>query len=72
MSKKKKDEVIDNSGNSGHPERDQFPEGKIGSGYMSTIAGQPHLEDTAEIVSEDGTREIKDEPSSRSRNSNEV
>lgn len=32
----------------GHPQRDQFTEGKIGSGYMSTIEGQPHLEDFVE------------------------
>lgn len=28
-----------------HPQNDQFREGKIGSGFMSTIEGQPHLED---------------------------
>lgn len=32
----------------GHPEEDQFIEGKIGSGYMSTIQGQPDLEDFVE------------------------
>ena len=72
MSEKKKNEMVDNSGNSGHPKRDQFREGKIGSGYMSTLAGQPHLEQSADMVSEDGSREIKDELESRSHNSNEV
>ncbi len=36
--KKKKNNRI----KAGHPEDDQFVEGKIGSGYMSTIKGQPH------------------------------
>ncbi|WP_028308279.1 hypothetical protein [Desulfitibacter alkalitolerans] len=31
-----------------HPQDDQFIEGKIGSGYMSTIEGQPHLQDFVE------------------------
>ncbi|KUO49021.1 MAG: hypothetical protein APF76_10345 [Desulfitibacter sp. BRH_c19] len=31
-----------------HPQSDQFREGKIGSGFMSTIEGQPHLEDFVE------------------------
>ncbi|WP_227765272.1 hypothetical protein [Zhaonella formicivorans] len=72
MSPRQKNEKIDASGNSGHPERDQFIEGKIGSGYMSTIEGQPHLEQYADIVSQDGSKEIQDEPASRSRNSNQV
>lgn len=37
-----------------HPQGDQFIEGKIGSGYMSTIEGQPYLEDFVE-----DTKEIK-------------
>jgi hypothetical protein len=36
MGKKKKKKKA------GHPENDRFVEGKIGSGYMSTIEGQPH------------------------------
>ena len=56
----------------GHPEEDQFIEGKIGSGYMSTIEGQPHLEQFADIISRDGKKEIKDEPSAKSRNSNQI
>ncbi|MGI6553388.1 MAG: hypothetical protein GX779_07140 [Clostridia bacterium] len=32
-----------------HPEEDQFFEGKIGSGFMSTIEGQPFLKDTVEM-----------------------
>jgi C4-type Zn-finger protein len=71
MPKKRKDEVIESSGNSGHPERDQFIEGKIGSGYMSTIEGQPHLEQFADVVSKDGKKEVRDEPASRSRNTNQ-
>lgn len=69
MSRKRKNEIIDSSGNSGHPERDQFLEGKIGSGYMSTIEGQPHLEDFAEMTSQEGLKNKKKAPSS-SRNSN--
>lgn len=71
MAGKRNKEVIDSSGNNGHPERDQFIEGKIGSGYMSTIEGQPHLEDFAEVVSKDGKREISDEPVAKSKNSNQ-
>jgi len=37
-----------------HDKGDQFIEGKIGSGYMSTIEGQPYLEDFVE-----DTKEIK-------------
>ena len=40
-------EDVDSAGNTGHPERDQFLEGKIGSGYMSTIEGQPNLQGSA-------------------------
>lgn len=72
MARKRKQEIIDSSGNSGHPERDQFIEGKIGSGYMSTIEGQPHLEQFADIVSRDVKKEVKDEPASKSRNSNQT
>ncbi|MGI6330514.1 MAG: hypothetical protein ACOX1Y_01820 [Zhaonellaceae bacterium] len=71
MARKRKQEIIDSSGNSGHPERDQFIEGKIGSGYMSTIEGQPYLEQFADVVSRDGEKEVKDEPVSKSRNSNQ-
>lgn len=71
MAEKRKKELIDSSGNSGHPERDQFIEGKIGSGYMSTIEGQPHLEDFAEVVSKDGKTEVSDEPVVKSRKANQ-
>lgn len=37
-------EKVDSRGKTSHPERDQFIEGKIGSAYMSTIAGQPDLD----------------------------
>jgi len=40
-------EKVNSVGNSGHPEKDQFVEGKIGSGFMSTIEGQPNLEGSA-------------------------
>jgi len=40
-------EKVDSAGNSDHPEKDQFFEGKIGSGFMSTIEGQPNLEGSA-------------------------
>ena len=35
-----------------HPQGDQFIEGKVGSGYMSTIEGQPYLEDFVEDTKE--------------------
>ncbi|KKM11970.1 hypothetical protein SY88_06205 [Clostridiales bacterium PH28_bin88] len=44
-------EKVDSSGNTGHPERDQFIEGKIGSGFMSTITGQPSLDEFAREIS---------------------
>ncbi|MEW6661458.1 MAG: hypothetical protein ACOY9Y_13555 [Bacillota bacterium] len=44
-------ERIDSRGNTGHPERDQFIEGKIGSAYMSTLAGQPNLDEFAREIS---------------------
>ncbi len=36
-----------------HPQEDKFVEGKIGSGFMSTIEGQPHLEDFVENTKEE-------------------
>ncbi|MBZ4686740.1 MAG: hypothetical protein PWQ96_1033 [Clostridia bacterium] len=30
----------------GHPEDNQFIEGKIGSGFMSTLEGQPHEDES--------------------------
>ncbi len=45
VKRQKKDEDVESGGRTGHPEEDQFPEGKIGSGYMSTISGQPNLQD---------------------------
>lgn len=71
MGRKRKQKIIDSSGSNSHPERDQFIEGKIGSGYMSTIEGQPHLEQFADVLSRDGEKKVKDEPVSRSRNSNQ-
>lgn len=68
---RKRKEKINNSGNTGHPERDQFREGKIGSGYMSTIEGQPHLDQFADVLSR-REKNAKGEPATKSRNSNEV
>lgn len=42
-----------------HPQDDQFIEGKIGSGYMSTIEGQPHLQTLWKIQKEEKNQEDK-------------
>lgn len=43
-------EKADSRGKTSHPGRDQFIEGKIGSAFMATIAGQPELDKyTSEI-----------------------
>lgn len=57
--KRKHGERVEAGGNTGHPERDQFIEGKIGSGFMSTIEGQPNLDEYA--------RELEAGPDTRNK-----
>jgi hypothetical protein len=50
-----------------HPQNDQFIEGKIGSGYMSTIEGQPHLEDFVENKKEEEAVFVKNKENTKSK-----